>query len=198
MMLIKRNVLERIVAGEVDLAFRCWKRPTVKAGGRLRTAVGELAVEDVSIVKADALTDSEANRAGHRSVDALMAELSTGPDRDLYRIVLRYLGPDPRATLRDDDALSDDACAALLDELARMDHRVKIPQTSLAVLALIRRWPKRPAGELADELGVDKSLFKRHVRRLKDRGLTESMTVGYRLSARGERLLAFAGERANR
>ena len=39
-MLIKRATLDAIVAGKVTLAFRRWKRPTVRAGGRLRTAVG--------------------------------------------------------------------------------------------------------------------------------------------------------------
>lgn len=192
-MLIKRDVLDRIVAGEVDRAFRRWKRPTVKAGGRLRTAVGELAIDDVSVIDIGALTEADAIRAGYRSVDALKADLASGSDRPLHRIALRYQGPDTRAALRDDDDLPDDACAALLDGLDRMDARAKIPQSSLAVLALIKRWPERPATELAAEIGIDKPSFKRHVGRLKERGLTESLSVGYRLSARGERLLAFAG-----
>jgi len=45
-MLIKRDILERIAGRKVDLAFRRWKRPTVKTGGRLRTEIGELAIED--------------------------------------------------------------------------------------------------------------------------------------------------------
>ncbi|MBO6637396.1 MAG: winged helix-turn-helix domain-containing protein [Roseitalea sp.] len=192
-MLIKRDVLDRIVTGEVDCAFRSWKRPTVRAGGRLRTAVGELAINDVSAVDADTLTDEDAGKAGYPSVDALKADLPTGPDRNLYRIALRYRGADARVALRDDDEMPDHACAALLDELAHMDARAKIPQSSLVTLSLIKRRPERPAVELAAEIGMDKLPFKRHVRRLKERGLTESMAVGYRLSPRGERLLAFAG-----
>jgi hypothetical protein len=42
-MLLQRNVLDGIVAGTITLAFRRWRRPTVRAGGRLRTAAGELA-----------------------------------------------------------------------------------------------------------------------------------------------------------
>ncbi|MCR9123227.1 MAG: winged helix-turn-helix transcriptional regulator [Phyllobacteriaceae bacterium] len=194
-MLIKRDVLDRIVAGEVDRAFRRWKRPTVKAGGRLRTAVGELAIDDVSVIDIGALTEVDASRAGYRSVDALKADLPAAADRPLYRIALRYKGPDARVAPRDNDDLPDDACAALLDRLDRMDARAKIPQSSLSVLALIKRWPERSAAELAAEIGIDKPSFKRHVRRLKELGLTESLTVGYRLSARGERLLAFAGSK---
>ncbi|MEL6761809.1 MAG: hypothetical protein AAFP04_15605 [Myxococcota bacterium] len=55
-MLIKRAVLDRIVTGEIDRAFRRWKRPTVKSGGRLRTAVGELAIEEVVKVSLESLT----------------------------------------------------------------------------------------------------------------------------------------------
>ena len=46
-MLIRRNVLESIRAGRIRLAFRRWKRPTVRAGGTLRTAVGVLQIEAV-------------------------------------------------------------------------------------------------------------------------------------------------------
>lgn len=39
-MLIRSRVLTEIAAGRVRLAFRRWRRPTVVAGGTLRTAVG--------------------------------------------------------------------------------------------------------------------------------------------------------------
>jgi hypothetical protein len=38
-MLIRMALLERIKRGEVGLAFRRWRKPTVKAGGRLRTSL---------------------------------------------------------------------------------------------------------------------------------------------------------------
>lgn len=43
-MLFKAKVLEKIGKGEVTLAFRRWTKPTVRAGGTLRTAAGVLAV----------------------------------------------------------------------------------------------------------------------------------------------------------
>ena len=39
-------------------------------------------------------------------------------------------------------------------------------------------------------MGLERVVFKRRVRRLKELGLTESLEVGYRLSPRGEVLLA--------
>ena len=46
-MLFNRRALDGIEAGEIDLAFRRWKRPTVKAGGTLRTRGGVLSIETV-------------------------------------------------------------------------------------------------------------------------------------------------------
>ena len=43
-MLFRQDVLRRIGEGEVTLAFRRWLRPTVRAGGTLRTRVGVLAI----------------------------------------------------------------------------------------------------------------------------------------------------------
>ena len=55
-MLIRRPVLDGIVAGEIDVAFRRWRRPTVKTGGTLRTVVGELAVVRVDEITLGQIT----------------------------------------------------------------------------------------------------------------------------------------------
>lgn len=191
-MLLKHTILQRILAGEVELAFRCWKRPTVKTGGTLRTAIGELAIDEVSIVSEASLTQDDARRAGYPTLDDLKRDLSRRPQRDLYRVSLRYKGVDRRSQLRDDDNLSDRECAELLERLERLDRHTAIASLSFNLLDLIARWPERRAQELAEEVSMEKLAFKRHVRKLKELGLTESMKTGYRLSARGQRLLAFS------
>ena len=50
--------------------------------------------------------------------------------------------------------------------------------------------PGSRAADLARQLGRDKDWLKVHIRQLKELGLTESLEVGYRLSPRGEALLA--------
>jgi hypothetical protein len=57
------------------------------------------------------------------------------------------------------------------------------------VLELIARRPETLAADLAAELGRERLAFKADVRRLKELGLTESLSVGYRLSPRGRALL---------
>ena len=49
------------------------------------------------------------------------------------------------------------------------------------------------AGDLADELGMERLAFKADVRKLKALGLTESLGIGYRLSPRGQAWLERAG-----
>lgn len=50
--------------------------------------------------------------------------------------------------------------------------------------------PAIRAADLARRLGQETAPFKLNVRKLKELGHTESLEIGYRLSPRGERLLA--------
>ena len=74
-MLFDQRTLAGVGSGAVTLAFRRWKRPTVRAGGTLTTAVGVLAIEEVVIVDRDAISADQAARAGAESLGALLAEL---------------------------------------------------------------------------------------------------------------------------
>ncbi|KKX28099.1 hypothetical protein [Rhizobium sp. LC145] len=186
-MLIRKPVLEKIVAGEVTLAFRRWKRPTVRSGGRLRTAVGELAIHDVSIVAPESLTADDARAAGHASLDALRKELAG--EGEIYRISLSYAGADGRAALREETEFDEAQLATLHGKLRRIDERLERPGWTRNTLRLIGENPGRRAQELADLLGMEKAAFKTEVRRLKELGLTESLETGYRLSPRGWKVL---------
>lgn len=186
-MLFKQAILEKIQRGEVRLAFRCWRRPTVKPGGRLRTAIGELAIDAVEPVAAESITEQDAQLAGFADRDALLAELAKRQDGELYRIAFHLAGPDSRHALRANDDLSEPDIAAIAARLKRLDARSS-PWTH-SYLRLIADNTGVAASALADAAGVEKALFKRRVRRLKELGLTESLTTGYRLSRRGARFL---------
>ncbi|MGK9231852.1 hypothetical protein KXS07_09495 [Inquilinus limosus] len=192
-MLFKRPVLDRIAAGAVTLAFRRWRRPTVRPGGTLTTPVGVLAIEAVDIVAADRITDAEARRAGFAGRDDLLAGL--GPtEGELYRIAFRLQGADPRAALREQDDLTAEDVVALRERLDRLDHAGRHGAWARAVLRLIAEHPGTRAPELAARLGRETAAFKTDVRKLKALGLTESLEVGYRLSPRGRALLDRIGE----
>ena len=195
-MLFKRASLDGIAAGEITVAFRRWTRPTVRAGGTLKTAVGVLAIEAVERVPAEAITEAEARRAGHPSREALLAELDARDEGEIYRIELRRAGPDPRIALRERADLSGEELAALRKRLSRLDAASPVGPWTLAVLRLIDRNPGVRAGDLAPQVQQERLPFKVNVRKLKGLGLTESLETGYRLSPRGRAFLEAAEREA--
>jgi hypothetical protein len=186
--LIRRDVLDRVLTHEVDLAFRRWRRATVKPGGTLNTAVGVLAIDAVDIVDESEISVDEANRAGFASITALRSELARRTEGDVYRIRLHHVGDDPRLALREDVDLDAEQLAAIAARLDRLDRARAEPWTRV-VLELIRARPATRAPDLAASLGRETQPFKNDVRKLKTLGLTESLVVGYRLSPRGETFL---------
>jgi GNAT superfamily N-acetyltransferase len=182
--LFKQQTLDRIARGEVTVAFRVWRRPTVKTGGRSRTAVGELAIDLVVPTTLKAITHAQAMAAGFIDRDEALAALSQG-DGQLYRIEFRLSGADPRAALADKDNLDADSVAQIHADLRDVDRRSRTVGWTKSFLGLVQSHPGMSAAELAGIAGVEKVRFKRRMRQLKELGLTQSLDVGYRLSPRG-------------
>jgi hypothetical protein len=67
-MLFKQPDLTRIRAGAITMAFRRWRRPTVAEGGTLRTSVGILAIDSVDRIRAEDITEADAEHAGYPAV----------------------------------------------------------------------------------------------------------------------------------
>ena len=166
--------LQGIAAGEIDLQFRRWDRPRARAGAKQVTAVGVIRIDDVRVVRR--VTKAEARRAGFATPEDVVRALR--PDGDLYRIALHLEGPDPRVELRERIATGDD--------LAVLRRAVERLPWAMEYLRAIRDNPAVRAEELAASFGLEKRVFKPRVRRLKELGLTISLSPGYRLSPRGE------------
>jgi hypothetical protein len=182
-------VLERIVGGEVDTQFRRQKKPTVKAGGTLRTQAGMLQIVELTPIDLDEITDADARRSGAADRQQVIAELTKKPDGDFYRVRLRYAGADPRVALRADDVLSDDDVATLTVKLDRLDRSSAVGAWTRQTMRLIADRPHVRAPDLAASIGRETGPFKTDVRKLKALGLTISHSPGYELSPRGHALL---------
>ncbi|EJN03171.1 hypothetical protein [Phyllobacterium sp. YR531] len=187
-MLLKAKVLERIAHGEVDLVFRSWARPTIKEGTRLRTSIGAIVVGKVTSIGLAEISGEDVRRAGFNNVTALMDDLRTGKDREIFRVELAGVESDERLS-RQNEELAIDEAAALATSLARWDKTAPIESYHANILRIISQHPGVAAIELAKLLGVEKLKFKRDVRKLKELGLTISLDIGYQLSLRGQSLL---------
>ena len=183
-MLFPQRLWAGLEDGTVTVAFRRWKRPTVKAGGTLQSPGGLLGIDELTAIGPDDVTDDDARAAGYQSRDeALAADLR--PEGTLYRIRFHRIGDDPRAELRAQDDLGAGEIEDLRARLRRLDW-------AIPTLQLIADHPATVSTQLAATAGVERQQFKLRVRRLKALGLTESLETGYRLSPRGQAFLAAA------
>ncbi len=186
-MLFKAATLKKIADGTITLAFRRWKRPTVKSGGTLLTSVGQLEIVSVEPATIKSISEHDANRAGFDSRQDLLKELSTR-EGELTRIEFRLAGADPRIQLREVSDMTDDELDKIRLRLERLGKTWPVPPVE--ILRAIKSHPEGTrATDLATSVGMERDPFKIKVRVLKGMGLTESLGTGYRVSARGRRIL---------
>lgn len=188
-MLLPAKLWDGIRDGSVTVAFRSWKRPTVKAGGTLQSPVGVLAIEAVDPIDEGDLTEEDARAAGFADrAAALAAQPAAEPGRQLHRVRFHRAGDDPRIALRAAVATGEEL-VALVAKLDAMDAASATGPWTREVLALIDANPGVRAPDLAAGRDEETTFFKNRVRRLKALGLTESLAVGYRLAPRAHPLL---------
>ena len=188
-MLLTDKHLEGIASGRIKLAFRKWKKPTVKTGGRLRTRIGELAIQTVDQISEKEISDRDAKLAGYESKTHLLKELERRGDGVLYRIRLSLAGPDERAVLRSKGKITDDEWRELKQKLDRLDARSVHGPWVARFLTVVSMNPGVLSTILASSLELERKWFKAQMRKLKEFGLTESLGIGYRISPRGAAVL---------
>jgi biotin operon repressor len=189
--LFEQRLRDGLHDGSITVAFRRWRRVQVVAGHHYRTGRDMVAVDAIDVLQPADISTQDARAAGYSDIADLIADLRGDPALPLYRIRFKLLaGPDPRDALAADADLTDADIAAMGKRLARMDAASKHGPWTGPFLALIGERPAVSSALLAESLGWDRPEFKLHVRRLKAAGLTISLDVGYRLSARGRAYLA--------
>jgi hypothetical protein len=178
-MLFRRKILQGIAEGRVTLAFRRWRRPPPADGSSLRSPVGVLCLDRVTVVEEGDITRDDISRTG-MSVDELRAAIAG--QGTLLRIELRLAGNDPRVALR--ERVPEHAeVEAIVARLARVDRASATPWTT-RYLQLIAEQPGIVSRVLAPQVDADLLPFKRRVRQLKELGLTESLEFVMRLGTR--------------
>ena len=81
-----RELREDVLAGDITLSIRLWKRPQVKEGGRYRVGSGLIEIDAIELVPFATITDADVRRAGE-------------PDRETLRDRAAHAGPIEEDTL---------------------------------------------------------------------------------------------------
>ena len=93
-----RELRDDVLAGDITLSVRLWKRPHVKEGGRYRVGPGLIEVDAIELVPFAAITGADVRRAGEPDRETLRDRAAhAGPiDEDtlVYRIELRAVSPE--------------------------------------------------------------------------------------------------------
>ena len=184
-MLFKIKDLQRIKSGAISLAYRKWKKPSVKKGTLLKTAIGQVEILNISPIDLESISNTDAIKAGYEDLEELIATLNKRKEGILYKINLQYHSPDPRIKIREQTSLNEDEIQFILEKLARLDKYSKSGEWTTRVLTAIAQNPQLRALDLAKKLNVEKDWLKPNVRKLKNIGLTISHGVGYSLSPLG-------------
>ncbi len=84
------DLREDVVAGEITLSIRLWRRPKVRVGGRYPVADRAIEVTSVELVPFSSITSADVHRCGELDREALRARAAhAGPVADdtlVYRI----------------------------------------------------------------------------------------------------------------
>jgi hypothetical protein len=102
---------------------------------------------------------------------------------------LHFAGADPRVALRQKTKIPLGEFKQIENTLQRLDSNNSHGSWTVQILRNIATNPGTPAAELAASIGAEKKWLKPNIRKLKALGLTESLSVGYRLSPRGRVVL---------
>lgn len=199
MLLFQKRFLDGLVSGQVTLTFRRWDKPHVKAGGRYRChPIGVLEVTRIDRVRLGEIIDEDAKKSGFGSRDELLEYIKTGPggdaddDTELFRVELHHAGDGDRVEIALEDKLSAEDVETIRKKLERMD---KDQPWTAETFALIDKYPRTAASQLAKKVGRETLPFKVDVRKLKKLGLTQSFEVGYEISPRGRAYLKAVNDR---
>ena len=96
-MQFSRELRSDVLAGDITLTVRLWKRPKVRPGGRYPVDLGEIEVDSVELVPFAAFTASDVHRAGESDRDAFRARAAhAGPIDDgtlVYRVAFHVVDP---------------------------------------------------------------------------------------------------------
>ncbi len=92
-----KELRDDVIAGDITVSFRLWRRPKVKAGGRYPVGPVHIEVDSVELIPFSAITAADVRRSGEPDRETLRRRAAhAGPIDDgtlLYRVEFHLVKP---------------------------------------------------------------------------------------------------------
>ncbi len=92
-----KELRDDVIAGDITVSFRLWRRPKVKAGGRYPVGPVRIEVDSVELIPFSAITAEDVRRSGEPDRETLRRRAAhAGPIDDgtlLYRVEFHVVRP---------------------------------------------------------------------------------------------------------
>jgi hypothetical protein len=86
-----------VIAGDITLSFRLWRRPRVREGGRYRVGPAYIEIDSVELVPFATITPDEVQRCGEPDLETLRRRTAhagpVGHDTLVYRVEFHLVSP---------------------------------------------------------------------------------------------------------
>jgi hypothetical protein len=98
MLMFRNEDRGRVADGEITVTYRLWARAQVRAGQRYETGFGAVEVDDVQVMPAALVPESDIALTGCESIAAILASAgehkraTITPATMLYRVQFRFVG----------------------------------------------------------------------------------------------------------
>jgi ASCH domain-containing protein len=94
-----RELRDHVIAGEITVSFRLWRRPKVRVGGRYPVGPAQIEVDSIELVPFSAITPRDVRLAGEPDLETLRKRAAHAGPIDagtvLYRIEFHVVGEQP-------------------------------------------------------------------------------------------------------
>ena len=91
-----RELRPAVLAGDITVTFRLWRRPQVRPGGRYQVGDGQIEVDSIELIPFAFIDDADVRRAGEADLESLRQRAAhAGPIHDetiVYRIEFHVTG----------------------------------------------------------------------------------------------------------
>ena len=92
-----KELRDDVIAGDITVSFRLWRRPKVKAGGQYPVGPVRIEVDSVELIPFSAITAEDVRRSGEPDRETLRRRAAhAGPIDDgtlLYRVEFHLVKP---------------------------------------------------------------------------------------------------------